>query len=451
MRADVVEVDAGNYDAAGHRASMPGDAMSRRQRLRLVLVLGSLIAIGPLTIDLYLPALPAIQADLATTATAVQATLTGTLVGLGLGQVLVGPLSDAFGRRRPLLLGLAVHVAASLLCAVAPTVAVLTGLRVLQGVGMAAAAVVALAVVRDLFSGAAFARLLSRLLLVMGAAPVLAPTLGSGLLYWSRWQGVFVALAGFGALLMVVAATGLPETLPAGRRRRSSPAGVLRTYAGLVRDRRFVSLAVVAGLTAGAVFGFVAGSPFVLQEQYGLSEQQFGLAFGLGAAGLITGTQVNARLLRRYRPDQLLTAGLMAGSVAGLGLVWSAATGAGALPGLLVPLCLVLLAVGFVMPNAAAVAMSDHGEAAGTAAALLGAIQFGLGALTAPLVGVLGGDARAMALVIAGVLTAAAVIMRAGLRGTAGQPVEPSATVLPAGAGSGGPSAGPSAVSGGRW
>jgi DHA1 family bicyclomycin/chloramphenicol resistance-like MFS transporter len=419
MTTDAGAIDAGITDIDGRHGAampgdaMPGDAMSRRRRLRLVLVLGSLIAIGPLTINLYLPALPAITADLGTTPTAVQATLTGTLLGLAFGQLLVGPLSDAFGRRRPLLLGLATHVLASALAAVAPNVAVLTGLRVLQGVGMAAAAVVAMAVVRDLFSGAAFARLLSRLLLVMGAAPILAPTIGSGLLYWTSWQGVFVALAAFGVLLIIVGAAGLPETLPPHRRRRGSPAGVVRSYGPLIRDRRFMALALVTGLTLGALFAYVAGSPFVLQQQYGLSEHQFGVVFGAGAASLITATQVNARLLRRYPPERLLATALVAGSLAGLGLAWSAATGAGGLFGLLVPLWLVLAAVGFVMPNAPAVAMSDHGGAAGTAAALLGAVQFGLGALSAPVVGLLGGDARAMGLVVAGALTAAAAIMRA--------------------------------------
>lgn len=182
----------------------PGDLMSRGQQLRLVLVLGSLIAIGPLTIDMYLPALPAITADLETTSAAVQLTLTGTLAGLALGQLLIGPLSDAVGRRLPLLAGIALHILASLLCVVAPTVQVVGVLRVLQGLGVAATSVVAMAVVRDLFSGAAFARLFSRLMLVMGAAPILAPTLGSGLLRWSDWRGVFVALAVFGLLLVVV-------------------------------------------------------------------------------------------------------------------------------------------------------------------------------------------------------------------------------------------------------
>jgi DHA1 family bicyclomycin/chloramphenicol resistance-like MFS transporter len=395
---------------------MPGERLSRRQRLRLVLVLGSLIAIGPLTIDMYLPALPAITADLLTTATAVQLTLTGTLVGLALGQLLVGPLSDAYGRRRPLLAGLALHIVASALCVVAPNVAVLGGLRVLQGLGVAATAVVAMAVVRDLFSGAAFATLFSRLMLVMGSAPILAPTLGSEVLRWTQWQGVFVALAGFGALLTVVAAVGLPETLPAERRRSASVGATLRWYGGLLGDRTFVGLVLVAGLAMGALFAYVAGSSFVLQEEYGLSEQQFGFAFGAGAVGLIGATQLNVRLLRRFSPQRILVAALVAGTATGLVLVGFSATGAGGLVGWLVALWLTLAAAGLTLPNAPALAMSRHGEAAGTAAALLGSGQFGIGALLAPVVGLLGGDGVAMAAVITGSLLMATTVMLVVLR-----------------------------------
>ncbi|TWJ23922.1 DHA1 family bicyclomycin/chloramphenicol resistance-like MFS transporter [Micromonospora endolithica] len=278
----------------------PGDLMTGRQRVRLVLVLGAMIAIGPLTIDMYLPALPAITAGLETTETAVQLTLTGTLVGLALGQLLIGPLSDVLGRRLPLLGGLAAHVVASVLCVFAPDITVLGALRVLQGLGVAAATVVATAVVRDLFSGASFARIFSRLMLVMGLAPILAPTLGSGLLRWTEWRGVFAALAVLGALLIVVAAFGLPETLPVTRRRRGGVGATLRDYRGLLRDRAFVGLVLVAGLAMAALFAYVSGSSFVLQGQYGLDEQQFGLAFGAGAVGLIAATQFNVRLLRRY-------------------------------------------------------------------------------------------------------------------------------------------------------
>ncbi|WP_233579214.1 Bcr/CflA family efflux MFS transporter [Micromonospora sp. BL4] len=390
---------------------LPGDLMTNRQRAQLVLVLGAMIAIGPLTIDMYLPALPAITAGLQTTETAVQLTLTGTLLGLALGQLLVGPLSDVVGRRMPLLAGLALHVAASVLCVFAPSIAVLGVLRVMQGLGVAAATVVATAVVRDLFSGASFARIFSRLMLVMGLAPILAPTLGSGLLRWTEWRGVFAALAVLGALLIVVAALRLPETLPVARRRHGGVGATMRDYRGLLNDRAFVGLVLVAGLAMAALFAYVSGSSFVLQEQYGLDEQQFGLAFGAGAVGLIAATQFNVRLLRRYTPQQILVSALIAGTSAGLLLIMFAATGLGGLGTLLASLWLVLAAAGLALPNAPALAMTRHSEAAGTAAALLGAVQFGVGALSAPLVGLFGTGSVPMAIVIAGGMAAATLVM----------------------------------------
>ncbi|WP_446220725.1 multidrug effflux MFS transporter [Micromonospora sp. IBHARD004] len=406
--------------------------MSPRQRLRLVLVLGSLIAVGPLTIDMYLPALPAIVADFQTTSAAVQLTLTGTLAGLALGQLLIGPLSDAVGRRAPLIAGIALHVVASVLCVIAPNIAVLGGLRVVQGLGVAAASVVAMAVVRDLFSGAEFARLLSRLLLVMGAAPVLAPTLGGWLLRWTDWRGVFVALAAFGVLLVVVAALGLRETLPADRRQRGGVVATVVVYGSLLRDRTFVGLVLVAGLAMAALFAYVAGSSFVLQQQYGLDEQQFGLAFGAGAVGLIAATQFNVRLLRRHSPQRILVSALGVGTAAGLALLAFAATGLGGLPSLLVSLWVVLAAAGLAMPNAPALALSRHGEAAGTASALLGAVQFGVGALAAPLVGVLGTGAVAMALVVAGGMVAAMAVLLVVVRPARLADLEPDAVIVAA-------------------
>ncbi|MFE9203527.1 multidrug effflux MFS transporter [Micromonospora sp. NPDC007230] len=406
--------------------------MSTRQRLRLVLVLGSLIAIGPLTIDMYLPALPAITTDLHTTSAAVQLTLTGTLAGLALGQLLIGPLSDAVGRRKPLLAGIALHIVASMLCAIAPNIGIVGTLRVLQGLGVAASSVVAMAVVRDLFSGAAFARLFSRLMLVMGVAPILAPTLGSGLLRWSDWRGVFVALAVFGVLLVTVAAFGLAETLPPERRRRGGLAATGRDYLALLRDRTFVGLVLVAGLAMAALFAYVAGSSFVFQQQYGLDEQQFGIAFGAGAVGLITATQLNVRLLRRYSPQRILVTALGVGTAAGLVLLAVAATGFGGLAAILASLWVVLAAAGLAMPNAPALALSRHGEAAGTAAALLGAVQFGVGALAAPLVGVLGTGSVAMAAVVAGGMVAAMAVLLVVVRPARLAEVEPAAVAVAA-------------------
>lgn len=412
VTADRRDVATDERDVAADERDVAADGqLDRRQQRRLVLVLGSLIAVGPLTIDMYLPALPTISAELQTTTAQVQLTLTGTLVGLALGQLLVGPLSDAVGRRRPLLAGMILHVVASVLCVVAPNIEVLGTLRVLQGLGAAAASVVALAVVRDLFSGSAVARLFSRLMLVMGVAPVLAPTLGGGLLRWTDWRGVFVALTLFGLALIAVTVLGLRETLPPERRRNDGLLGTLRVYGSLLRDRTYVGLALVAGLAMAALFAYVSGSSFVFQEQYGLDEQEFAVVFGAGAVGLIGATQLNVRLLRRYTPFQILRGALVSGTVLGFGLFAVAATGFGGLPGVLVLLWAVLATAGLALPNAPALAMARHGEAAGTAAALLGAVQFGIGALSAPLVGVFGTGSTAMALVIAAGMLAAVVAL----------------------------------------
>ena len=393
------------------RELSPGERMTSRQRLQLVLVLGSLIALGPLTIDMYLPALPTITDDLQTTAAAVQLTLTGTLAGLALGQLLIGPVSDAIGRRTPLLIGVAVHILASIFCVIAPNLAVLGTLRVLQGLGAAASMVVAMAIVRDLFSGLAAAKLLSRLMLVMGAAPILAPTIGGIALSWTSWRGVFVVLAVLGAGIFAATAFALPETLPVERRRNGGVLGTVRDYGRLLTDRSYIGLILVAGLAMAALFAYVSGSSFVFQEQYGLSQQQFGFVFGAGAIGLIAATQFNVRLLRRWSPSQILMSALAFGAAMGLILLLFAVTGFGGLIGILIPLWLVLVSAGLAFPNAPALALSRHGEAAGTAAALLGAVQFGVGALAAPLVGVFGTGAVAMALVIAGGMIAANVVL----------------------------------------
>src|SRR3954469_24669976 len=236
---------------------------------RIALMLGAFVAIGPLTIDMYLPALPTITTDLSTSAATVQLTLTGTWSGLRLGKLVLGPLSDRFGRRRPLLAGTALHVLASLLVLLAPTVAVLGALRVLQGVGTAAGAVISLAVVRDLFTGRKAATLLSRIFLILGAAPVLAPTIGGEVLRFTSWRGVFVVLAVYGVALLAIGWFALPETLPPSRRVSSGVTGTLATYRDLFRDRAYVGLVLVAGLTMASLFSYVAGSSFVYQRQFG--------------------------------------------------------------------------------------------------------------------------------------------------------------------------------------
>jgi DHA1 family bicyclomycin/chloramphenicol resistance-like MFS transporter len=347
----------------------------------------------------------------------VQLTLTGILVGLGLGQLLIGPLTDIYGRRRPLLVGIAVNVVTSLLCAVAPSIVVLDVLRVLQGVGAAAASVVAMAVVRDLFTGAAAAAVISRLVMVMGLAPVLAPSLGSAVLAVGSWRTVFLVLAGLGVLLGLLAAVGLEETLPPERR---VPAGLRTTlagYASLLRDRTLVGYMLVASLTMAAVFAYVSGASFVLQDGFGLDERSFGILFSVGAVGLIVFAQVNVALLRRFSPGTILGTALVVAALAGVTMLVNAVTGAGGLLGIMIPVWVVMAMLALCGPNATALALAAHGQRAGAAAALLGTAQFALGAVVAPLTG-LGepGSPVPMAATIAGSLVLAAVLVRVVLR-----------------------------------
>ena len=381
-----------------------------RRYVRLVLVLGALTAIGPLTVDTYLPALPALRAYFGATDVQAQATLTGLLIGLGLGQLIIGPLSNAVGRRRPLLVGLAGHAVTSALCALAPTITLLAVARSLQGVAGAAVAVVAMAIVRDIFTGNRAAQLLSRMFLVLGIAPILAPMLGGALLKVTTWQGIFVVLGTAAVALFVLALIALPETLPPARRIPASVRASISAYQGLFADRVFLVLVAVAALVFAVLFAYVAGSPFILQGLYGLTPQQFGLTFGGNAVGLVLATQLNPVLLRRYRPVQILSAAVAIALAGGLVLLVTAVTGIGGLAGFLVPIALIVTALGLSFPNAPAAALSRHGATAGTAAAMLGASQFVAGGLAAPLAGALNdGTAVPLALII---------VAAAGLAGT---------------------------------
>jgi MFS transporter, DHA1 family, multidrug resistance protein len=246
---------------------------------------------------------------------------------------------------------------------------------------------------------------------VLGVAPVLAPTIGGELLRITSWRGIFALLAVYGVLMIVVGARMLPETLPPERRQNSGVRGTLAGYRGLFGDRAYVGLVLVAGLTMAGLFSYVSGSSFVYQGEFGLDEQQFGLLFGAGAFWLIAATQLNPVLLRRWSPQQLLVAGTVTGAAAGAALVTLAGTGTGGLPAVVGALWVVLFGCGLALPNAPALALSRHGDAAGTAAALLGAIQFGVGALVSPVVGLLGNDAVAMGSVVVTALVLAIAVL----------------------------------------
>jgi DHA1 family bicyclomycin/chloramphenicol resistance-like MFS transporter len=381
----------------------------------MIVVLGVMVALGPLTIDMYLPALPKIADDLSVSSSVVQLTLTGTLAGLALGQLIVGPLSDSLGRRRPLMAGIMLHIAASILCVLAPNLVVLGLARVLQGAGAAAAMVVAIAVVGDLFADNAAATVLSRLMLVLGVAPVVAPSLGAAVLLHGSWHWVFAALVVLAGVLLLVAALALPETLPPSHRRPLRVRGIAATYAELLRDKRFVILVLVAALGMSGLFAYIAGASFVLQGTYGLDQQAFALVFGAGAVALIGATQFNVVLLRRFSPQTITLWALAAALLAAGVFVGLSVAHVGGLAGFVVPVWAILGTMGLVIPNAPAVALSRHPDAAGTAAALLGAAQFGLGAAVAPLVGVLGNDELALSVVMAvSVLVALLALLAVG-------------------------------------
>ncbi len=379
---------------------MSVEAIQTPSRIRIITVLGLLIALGPLTIDMYLPALPRIAGDLSVSSSVVQLTLTGTLAGLALGQLVVGSLSDSLGRRRPLMAGIVLHMVASLICLFAPNIVVLGLGRGLQGVGAAAASVVAIAVVGDLYTGTAAATVMSRLMLVLGVAPVIAPSLGAVVLLKASWHWVFAALVVLAGALLLMAALALPETLPVSHRRPLHVRNILATYGELLRDVRFVILVLVAALGMAGLFGYIAAAPFVLQGHYGLDQQTFALVFAAGAVALIGATQANVLLLKRFTPQTITVSALTVSAVTAAVFVALALGEVGGLWGFLVPIWLILAAMGLVIPNAPAVALSRHSDAAGTAAALLGAAQFGLGAAVAPLVGVLGNNEFALALVM---------------------------------------------------
>jgi DHA1 family bicyclomycin/chloramphenicol resistance-like MFS transporter len=359
---------------------------------RLVVVLGSVNAIGPLSIDMYLPAFPEIAQDLGASASQVQLTLTACVAGLALGQLLVGPLSDRFGRRLPLIAAMLTYAVASLLCASAPGVEALTGLRFVQGLAGAGGLVISRAVVRDLHAGAAAVRLFSSLMLVTGLAPILAPLVGGQLLAISSWRGIFITLAVLSALIAAVAAAGLQETLPAERRSDSGLGETVRVMGGLLRDRSFAGHGLAAALTFGALFAYISGSSFALQRIYGLSPQLYSLAFAMNGLGLVAGSQVNARLVDRLGPTRLLRRALICVTIAALALLAVVTIGGLGVWAVLVPIFAVVSGLSFVMPNATALALAEHPEVAGSASALLGVMQFLIGAIAAPLVGVAGPD-----------------------------------------------------------
>ena len=368
--------------------SNPGDALSRRRKLLYILLLGALTALGPFTIDLYLPAFPALEASLGVSEAQVQLTLAGTTIGFALGQLIVGPFSDKFGRRLPLILATAVHIASSVGAALSTDIATLGFFRVLMGVGAAGGGVVAMAMVRDLFSGYAMVKMFSRMALVNGLAPILAPVIGSQLLLVMPWPGIFVFLACYGALVIVASlATGpgnpaAGEARPVRHDRRPALQGSLhgpdiRGPAGGGRDelRRPLHVSVCLAVPVPGHFRFFP--------------QEYGLLFGINSLGIVAGVQISSRLIRRVPPQWILACSTAWMFLMALLIVIFDQAGLG-LWGVLVPLWFYIMGTGFTFPCVQVLALSSHGAQAGTAASLLGAATFMTAGLISPVVGWLG-------------------------------------------------------------
>jgi DHA1 family bicyclomycin/chloramphenicol resistance-like MFS transporter len=385
-----------------------------------VLALGGLSSFGPLALDLYLPALPRLTADLRATEAAGQLSLSLCMIGLALGQLLVGPLTDRLGRRVPLLVGVALFAVTAGLCALAPSVELLLALRLLGGLAGGAGLVIARAMVRDLYEGDLAARMFALLMLVSNIAPVAAPLAGGFVLRFTDWRGVFVVLALVGLVLLGAALTQA-ETLPVERRRSGGLRVVGAVLREVVRDRRFLVPALVQGLGVCGMFVYIAMASFVLQGTYGLDAQGFAVVFGVNAVAIVLAGQLSALLVGRVGPRRLLAAGVVVALLAAVAMlvgvlvsrsVWA----------LLPPLLVLVSCTGVIMPNATALALADQGRAAGTASALIGLLQFGFAAVVPPLVSLGGVTPPVMALTILTTAAVTALVQFAAPHLTTGRP-----------------------------
>ena len=392
----------------------------RPSRARLLIILGALSAFGPLTTDVYLPALPAIAHQFQTAVASVQLTLTACVLGLAIGQVLIGPLSDTFGRRRPLLTGLAVFTLASVACAVAPAVWILDAARFVQGLSGAAGLVISRAIVRDLYGGIEAARFFSTLGAVISIGPVVAPAIGGGILLFVAWPGVFLFLAIVGAVLFASVLLGTRETLPAARRRPASLRLALSTYRDLLTHRRFMAFTLAAAFAFAALFAYISASSFVYQRVFGVSPQVYGLLFGINGLAILASNVVNGRLVREHPPAVLLGVALRANATVGALLAISGIAGLGAAA--IIPLLFAFAGtMGFIMANAITLSLEGERERAGSASAVFGFLQFTAGAAVAPIVGLAGTSAASMGIVMGAAGVTALSLHTVLLRGAGAQ------------------------------
>ena len=385
----VVGITAGMPTGGIATVQHPGDALPTRRRVSYILILGALTALGPFTMDTYLPSMPKLETDFHVSTAIIQLTLTATTVGFGLGQLIVGPWSDKVGRRMPLILATMVHILASLGVALAPNVELLSVFRLLQGLGAAASGVVAMAMVRDLFSGHRLVTMLSRLALVNGLAPVIAPVLGSQLLLIMPWRGIFWVIASYSAFMLVCLLIWIVETLPKEKRHAMGHSSVGQRFRAVLSDRVYVGVVIVSAMNFSGLFAYLSSSSFVFQMVYSFDAQQYGALFAANSVGIIIGVQSAARLAKKVGPQWVLAVSTAVMTVSAAAIVVLGSSGVG-IWGVIIPLWFFICACGFGFPCVQVLALNGHGAEAGTAASLQGAANFSIAGAISPLVGLLG-------------------------------------------------------------
>lgn len=379
-------------------SSIQAQSLTKSKRLTTAMILGSLSALGPLSIDMYLPAFPQIAEELNTSASFTQMSLTACLIGLALGQLVIGPLSDVRGRRGPLLAGMLLYAIVSVLCIFATSIWSFIFLRFLQGLAGAAGLVVSRASVRDLYSGPELIKFLATLMIINGAAPILAPIIGGEVLNYTSWRGVFGLLSAFGIIMLIGIYIALKETLPVEQRSKGGLKNTLSTFGILIKDSSFMGYVMTQGFVMAAMFAYISGSSFVLQGLYNMTVREYSLIFGLNGLGIVIAGQVAGRLAHKIPARRLLTTGLMMNGSGSILLLIAVLL---KLPVLFVifALFLIVSSVGLVSTTSTSLALEEQGQRAGSASALLGTVSFVFGGIVAPLVG-LGGEGTALPMAI---------------------------------------------------
>jgi DHA1 family bicyclomycin/chloramphenicol resistance-like MFS transporter len=364
-------------------------ATRKHDRLRLLLLLGAFSALGPLTIDMYLPSFKQIEASFGTHASVVQLSLTACLIGLGLGQMMMGPLSDVHGRRKPVIISLVLYLAASFACAISPNIYLFIAARLVQGFAASAGIVISRAIVRDVYSGPELTKFFSMLMLINNLFPMIAPMAGSGVISFTTWAGVFVVLGFVGLALVILATMNLKETLPVENRVAGNFGELLTGIRTLLKDRQFIGYALAQGIMIGGVFAYVSGTPFIYQNIYGASPQLFALLFASNGISLIIGSHVVGRFNKVFSERKFVVLGLLLSCMASLAALLDILLH-GPFVALVIPLFFFVASIGMTATASFVLAIESQGQRAGSASALLGLLPFVLGACTSPLVGIAG-------------------------------------------------------------